>query len=266
MTIVKPACRAAVLSRWALAFGALALGFALAGPLWSAEAPKPKAQDWSFNGLFGTFDRAAQQRGFQVYKEVCSVCHSLNQVAYRNLSALGYNEDQVKAIAASVEMQGGPNEAGEMFIRKGKPFDKFKNPFPNENAARAANNGAFPPDLSVMTKARPHGADYLYALLTNYQDEPPKGVKLAEGMFYNKYFPGAQIAMVPPLAADAVEYQDGTKATVAQMAKDVTTFLAWAAEPELEERKSMGRSVILFLLVLTALLYALKRKIWSDLH
>jgi ubiquinol-cytochrome c reductase cytochrome c1 subunit len=238
----------------------------IAAPVTASETAQPAAQNWSFAGLFGTFDRAAQQRGFQVYKEVCSGCHSLDQVAYRNLAALGYNEDQIKAIAATVEVQDGPNDDGEMFTRKGKPYDKFKNPFPNENAARAANNGAYPPDLSVITKARPHGIDYLYALLISYKEEPPKGVKLAEGMFYNTAFPGAQIAMLPPLAPDAIQYQDGTKATVAQMAKDVTTFLAWAAEPELEERKSMGRAVILFLLVLTALLYALKRKIWADLH
>ncbi len=261
MTTINPACRAL-----ALALGALVLGIAFAAPLSASEAPKPKAQDWSFQGLFGTFDRAAQQRGFQVYKEVCSGCHSLNQVAYRNLAALGYNEDQIKAIAATVEMQGGPNDEGEMFTRKGKPFDKFKNPFPNANAARAANNGAYPPDLSVITKAKPHGSDYLYALLTSYKEKPPEGMKMTEGMFYNAMFPGAQIAMVPPLMPDAVAYQDGTKATVAQMAKDVTTFLAWAAEPELEERKSMGRKVILFLIALTALMYALKRKIWADLH
>jgi cytochrome c1 len=270
MTIAKPACRILI----------LALGIALTGSLQASEAPKPKAQDWSFAGLFGTFDRAAQQRGFQVYKEVCSGCHSLDQVAYRHLAALGYNEDQIKAIAATVEVTDGPNDEGEMFTRKGKPFDRFKNPFPNKNAAQAANNGAYPPDLSVITKARPHGPDYLFALLTSYKEEPPESYwvdadgkplpaakrKWPEGMFYNAAFTGGAIAMVPPLAADAVEYQDGTKATVPQMAKDVTTFLAWAAEPELEERKSMGRAVILFLIALTALMYALKRKIWADLH
>jgi cytochrome c1 len=259
----------------------IALAMALiAAPVAASETSALAAQKWSFAGLFGTFDRAAQQRGFQVYKEVCSGCHSLDQVAYRNLAALGYSEDQIKAIAATVEVQDGPNDEGEMFTRKGKPFDRFKNPFPNQNAAQAANNGAYPPDLSVITKARPHGPDYLYALLTNYKEEPPETYwidkdkkpippekrKWPEGMFYNSAFAGKAIAMVPPLAPDAVEYQDGTKATVPQMAKDVTTFLAWAAEPELEERKSMGLKVILFLLALTAMLYALKRKIWSDLH
>ena len=244
----------------------LAIGLGSALPASAASAPKPAAQDWSFEGVFGTFDRAALQRGFQVYKEVCASCHSMNLLYYRNLAALGYTEDQVKAFAAEVEVQDGPNDEGEMFTRKGKPFDRFKAPFPNENAARAANNGAFPPDLSLMNKARLHGSNYLYALLTGYKEEPPKGVKLAEGMFYNTAFPGYAIAMVPPLSEGAVEYQDGTKPTVPQMAKDVTTFLAWAAEPELEERKSMGRMVIIFLIVLSAFLYALKRKIWSDLH
>ncbi len=245
---------------------ALAAGAGVSASLGAATEAAPKAQSWSFQGLFGTFDRAALQRGFQVYKEVCSGCHSMKQLSYRHLADLGYTEDQVKAIAATVEVQDGPNDNGEMFTRNGKPSDRFKSPFPNEEAARAANNGAFPPDLSVITKARPHGADYLYALLTGYKEEPPKGVTMPEGMFYNTAFGGNQIAMVPPLAADAVQYQDGTKATVPQMAKDVTTFLAWASEPEMEDRKALGRSVIIFLIALTALLYALKRKIWSDLH
>ena len=244
----------------------LVFSLGLALPVSAKEAPKPKAQDWSFSGIFGTFDRAAMQRGFQVYKEVCASCHSMNLLYYRNLAALGYSEDQIKAFAAEVEVQDGPNDEGEMFTRKGKPFDRFKAPFPNENAARFANNGALPVDLSVITKARPHGADYIYALLTSFEETPPKGVKMPEGMFYNAAFRGGAIAMVPPLREGTVEYQDGTKPTVPQMAKDVTTFLAWASEPELEERKSMGRMVIIFLLVLTVFLYALKRKIWSDLH
>jgi ubiquinol-cytochrome c reductase cytochrome c1 subunit len=245
---------------------ALSAGAVTVSTLSAATAPKPKAQDWSFQGLFGTFDRAALQRGFQVYKEVCSGCHGLKHVAYRNLAALGYTEDQIKAFAATVEVQDGPNDNGEMFTRKGKPSDRFRSPFPNEQAARAANNGAYPVDLSVITKARPNGTDYLYALMTGYKEQPPEGVTIPEGMFYNEAYPGHQIAMVPPLAPDGIQYQDGTKATIPQMAKDVTTFLAWASEPELEERKAMGRAVIIFLIVLTALMYALKRKIWSDLH
>lgn len=263
-----------------IATSALVIGFGLALPVSAKETPKPEAQDWSFSGIFGTFDRAALQRGFQVYKEVCSGCHSMNLLYYRNLAALGYNEVQVKAFAAEVEVQDGPNDEGEMFTRKGKPFDRFKAPFANDNAAMAANNGAMPVDLSVIIKARPHGADYIYALMTNYKEKPPESYwldsegksippekrKWPETSFYNAAFAGGAIAMVPPLSEGAVEYQDGTKPTVPQLAKDVTTFLAWAAEPELEERKSMGRMVLIFLLVFSAFLYALKRKIWSDLH
>lgn len=244
---------------------ALALAAALAVPAVAAEAPKPAKQDWSFNGPFGTFDRAALQRGFQVYKEVCSACHGLRQVYYRNLSALGYNEDEIKALAATVEVQDGPNDEGQMFNRPGRPYDRFKSPFANDNAARAANNGALPPDLSVITKARPHGADYLYALLTGYA-QPPADVKIPDGMQYNTAFAGQQIAMAAPLSEGSVTYADGTKATVAQMSKDVTTFLAWAAEPEMEERKRLGFKVMLFLLVLTGVLYAAKRRIWKDVH
>ncbi|MBT3791458.1 MAG: cytochrome c1 [Rhodospirillales bacterium] len=244
----------------------LILSAALIGGAFASGAPKPTAQKWSFDGIFGKFDRAALQRGFQVYKEVCSSCHSMDYLSYRNLSALGYSEKEIKAIAATTEVIDGPNDEGEMYTRKGRPYDRFKAPFPNANAARAANNGAFPPDLSVITKARLHGPDYLYALMTSYKETPPKGVKLAEGMFYNSAFGGGQIAMVPPLGEEAVEYTDGTKATTKQMAKDVTVFMSWAAEPEMEERKRLGIKVLLFLLVLTGLLYALKRKIWADLH
>jgi ubiquinol-cytochrome c reductase cytochrome c1 subunit len=231
----------------------------------AAELAKPPAQSWSFSGFFGTFDRAAAQRGLQVYTEVCAGCHSLKLVAYRNLTALGYGEDDVKAIAAKVEVTDGPNDQGEMFKRPGRPSDRFASPFANDNAAKAANNGALPPDLSLIVKARNGGADYLHALLTGYGD-PPNGVTLMEGMNYNKYFPGNQIAMPPPIRDDGVTYQDGTKATTAQMSKDLTMFLAWAAEPELEVRKQMGIKVILFLLVFTGILYAAKRKVWADVH
>ena len=236
----------------------------------AAEFDPPPLQDWSFSGIFGAYDKASMQRGFQVYREVCAGCHSLKLVAYRNLSALGYSEKEVKAFAAEAEVPDGPNDDGEMFQRPGLPSDRFVPPFANDQAARVANNGAFPPDLSVLTKARYRrmeweGSDYIYALLTGYRD-PPKGVAMAEGMSYNPYFPNRLIAMPPPLADDGVEFADGTKATVNQMAKDVTTFLAWTAEPEMEERKRLGIKVILFLLVMTGLLFALKRKIWADLH
>jgi ubiquinol-cytochrome c reductase cytochrome c1 subunit len=236
----------------------------------AAEFDPPEVQDWSFSGVFGAYDKASLQRGFQVYQEVCAGCHSMKLVAYRNLSALGYSEKQVKAFAAQAEVTDGPNDDGEMFQRPGRPSDRFVPPFANEQAARAANNGAFPPDLSVLTKSRYkrlgwEGADFVYAVLTGYQD-PPKGVAMPEGMSYNPYFPNKRIAMPPPLTDDGVEFADGTKATVGQMAKDVTTFLTWAAEPEMEERKRLGIKVLLFLLVFTGLLFALKRKIWSDLH
>jgi ubiquinol-cytochrome c reductase cytochrome c1 subunit len=246
---------------------ALAIGGAASGAqsARAAEAMSLPAQSWSFGGIFGTFDRANAQRGFQVYKEVCTACHSLNQIRFRDLRALGFNEDEVKALAAEIEVTDGPNDEGQMFQRPGRPADRMKSPFPNEKAARAANNGAYPPDLSLIVKARKGGADYLYALLIGY-GEAPAGVTIPEGMLYNKYFPGHQIAMPDPLNPDQVTYSDGTKATVDQMAKDVTTFLAWTAEPEMEQRKALGVKVILFLIVLTFLLYAVKRKVWAALH
>ena len=221
--------------------------------------------DWSFSGIFGTYDRAALQRGFQVYQAVCASCHGLNRVAYRNLADLGYNDDEIKAIAAQAIVVDGPNDEGEMFERPGIPADRFVSPFPNEQAARFANNGAYPLDLSLITKARPDGANYLRALLIGYT-EPPADFVLMEGMNYNAYFSGHQIAMGQPLWGDDVEFADGTPATIEQQAEDVTVFLTWAAEPEMEQRKTAGIMTILFLLVFTGLLYATKRKIWSDVH
>ena len=228
-------------------------------------APKPPKQEWSFNGMFGTFDRTAAQRGFQVYREVCAGCHSLRQIDFRHLAGIGYSEAQIKAFAAEAEVTDGPNDEGEMFTRKGIPADGLPKPFANEKAAAAANNGKAPPDLSLMVKARLGGADYVYGLLTGY-GPAPAGVSVPEGGNYNKYFPGHVIAMAPPLSDDGVEYQDGTKASVAQMAHDVTTFLAWTAEPELEARKSMGLKVLIFLIILTGLLFRVKKVIWKDVH
>ncbi len=222
-------------------------------------------RSWSWEGPFGTFNRAALRRGLQVYAEVCSSCHSLELVAYRNLQDFGMSEAEVKAFAAQFEVMDGPDEEGEMFFRPAKPADRFAQPFANDNAARASNGGALPPDLSLMTKARANGADYLHALLVGYE-EPPADFDLLEGMNYNAYFPGHQIAMAPPIGDDYVSYADGTEASAEQIAADVTAFLAWAAEPELEERKRLGIKVIIFLVVFTGFAYALKRKIWSDLH
>ena len=232
----------------------------------ASESERPESQDWQFEGIFGTFDMASIQRGLQIYLEVCSACHSLRQVAYRNLMDLGFNEDEVKAIAENYEVTDGPDGNGDMFQRPARPSDKFVLAFPNENAARAANNGAFPTDLSLLAKANPAGPDYIYAILTGFGEEAPEKVEIAEGMEYNPYFSGQQIAMAPPLFADGVEYSDGKEATVEQMAWDVTNFLQWTAEPEMADRKRIGWKVVLFLLVMSALLYATKRKVWSSLH
>ncbi|HVR69040.1 MAG TPA: cytochrome c1 [Verrucomicrobiae bacterium] len=220
---------------------------------------------WSWNGIFGTFDRAALQRGFQIYNDVCSACHSLHLLSYRNLSDIGFDEEQIKQIAAAATITDGPNDEGEMFERPGLPSDRFKSPFANPQAARAANNGALPPDLSLIIKARVGGADYLHGILTGYS-EPPADMKMAEGMNYNKFFPGHQIAMPQPLTDGAVTYADGTEATLDQEARDVATFLAWAAEPETEHRKETGVGVLLFLVLLSAMMFATKKKIWSELH
>jgi cytochrome c1 len=232
----------------------------------AGAAPVPDAQDWSWQGLFGTYDRAELQRGFQVYKNVCAGCHSLRFIAFRNLEGIGFNEDQIKAIAAEYDIEDGPNDDGDMFTRPGIAADYFPSPFPNDKAAAASNGGAIPPDLSLINKARVHGPDYVFALLTGYEEEAPEGFDLADGKYYNHYFPGHQIAMAPPLYDEAVEYTDGTPATMEQHAHDVVAFLNWTAQPELEARKALGMKVILFLLVLTAMLYAVKRKIWRDIE
>ena len=234
-------------------------------PLFSAETIDPIKVNWSFKELTGKFDRASLQRGFQVYKEVCSSCHSMQYLSYRNLGEPGGPEftlEEVKAIAASVEIEDGPDSQGEMFTRPGKPSDKFKSPYPNVEASTVANGGAYPPDMSVLVKARPGGADYMYSVLMGYE-EPPAGMKLDDGVYYNKYMIGQKIKMASPLLEGIVEYSDGTEATVDQMAKDVTTFLAWAAEPELEVRHKLGIKVIIYLLLLTILVYLSMKKIWS---
>jgi ubiquinol-cytochrome c reductase cytochrome c1 subunit len=236
---------------------------ALADSAHAAGAEALPHAHFHFEGVFGTVDRAAAQRGFTVYRDVCSACHSLRLLSYRNLSELGLSDAEVRAIAAAVTVNDGPNDEGQMFERPGRPSDLFRSPFANEAAARAANGGAAPPDLSVITKAREEGPHYVYALLTGYTDAPA-GMTMGQGMNYNKYFPGNQIAMVSPLREEGqVEYTDGTKATVEQMAADVVAFLQWAAEPEMEARKRMGVKIILFLLILFGLAYATKRKIWS---
>ena len=229
------------------------------------EAVEPPKQSWSFNGPFGTFDRASAQRGFQVYKEVCGNCHSMKLVYYRNLAGIGLNEAEIKAIAASVQVPGGVDETGQAVERPGLPSDHFRSPFPNDMAARAANAGALPPDMSLIAKARSNGPDYIHHLLTSYKD-PPEGVKVPDGQYYNEAFPGHFLAMPPPLAEGQVTYADGTPATVEQMTRDVTQFLNFTANPDLEQRKRMGVKVVLFLTLLTGLTYAVKKKVWKDVH
>ena len=255
--------------------GAVAAGLAVA-PAMAQEAPTPPPQRWSFDGLFGTFDLAAAQRGFQVYSEVCSVCHSMEYLHYRDLTGIGLTDAQVKAIAAAVTVPKGLDDNGDPKDGPGTPADQFKNPYPlydpltgvvrtNEKASRAAHNGALPPDLSLIVNAREGGADYVYAILTGFSD-PPAGYQLQAGMNYNKYFPGNQIAMPQPLHDQQVTYADGTPATIEQMSHDVVTFLAWAANPEMVERKQMGIRWVLFFVIMTGLTYAVKRTIWADVE
>ena len=217
---------------------------------------------WPFEGILGSFDRASIQRGYQVYKEVCASCHSMKRVYYRNLIEVGFSEAEAKTLAASHEVTDGPDDFGDMYQRPAKLSDKFAMPYPNENAARAANGGAYPPDLSLIIKARPDGANYVYSLLNGY-DTAPSHMKMGEGMNYNSYYPGYQIAMAQPLYDDQVAYMDGTDATIKQMSYDIVNFLQWAAEPEMEERKSMGISVLIFLFITTIFFYIAKRRIWK---
>ncbi len=242
---------------------ALAAGGGKEG-VWNPE--KFPSIEWSFDGVFGTYDRAALQRGYQVYNEVCSACHGLRLLAYRNLEGIGFSPEEVKAIAAQVDIEDGPDDFGDMFTRPGLPSDHFREPFPNVQAARAANGGAAPPDLSLVAKRTAYAANYAYGILTGYEDELPHDAdfKLQPGQYFNKY-KGA-FSMAPPLFEGMVEYSDGTEASVHQMAYDVSNFFMWAAEPHMETRKETGIKAILFLLVFTVILYAVKRKVWAKLH
>ncbi|MAK18773.1 MAG: cytochrome c1 [Candidatus Pelagibacter sp.] len=234
----------------------------------SAEKVELMKTDWTFKGLLGKFDRASLQRGYQVYTEVCAACHSMKYISYRNLMEKGgpeFSEAQVKAIAASFDVTDGPNADGEMFSRPARLSDKFPMPYPNEKAAQAANGGAYPPDMSVLAKARKGGVDYLYSVLLGYED-PPAGVTLDEGVYYNKFMYGNKIKMPKVLEDDLIEYSDGTPVTEEQMAKDVVTFLMWSAEPHLETRHKMGFRAIIYLIILTVLVYFSMKKIWSRIE
>ena len=249
------------LAAWALT----AVLLASTPNLTAQETPPLPHQEWSFEGVFGTYDPASAQRGFQVYKEICSACHPVKHLYFRDLEAIGYNADEIKAIAATYQVTDGPNDQGQMYQRPGRPSDPIPGPFPNDQAARAANNGALPPDQSLIVKARPGGPNYVYGILTGYK-EPPTGFKMLAGMNYNEYFPGHQIAMPQPLSDNAVTFADGAPATVPQMAHDVVTFLTWASEPNLDDRHRTGFKVIGFLVVAAILFYAAKRKIWAPIH
>ncbi|WP_432287391.1 cytochrome c1 [Aminobacter sp. BA135] len=278
--------------------GLAAIGFLLVGSAGAAVAAeeanhaaepthfpihKPKEMDWTFAGPFGTFDKGQLQRGLKIYKEVCSACHSMNLVAFRTLEDLGYSEAQVKAFAAEYEVQDGPNAEGEMFTRKALPGDHFPSPFPNTAAAAAANGGAAPPDFSLIAKARgvergfptfvfdiftmyaSNGPDYIHALLTGYDEQPPAGMEIAEGTHYNPFFiAGKSLAMAKPLSDGQVTYEDGSPETVEQYSRDVAAFLMWAAEPHLEARKQTGFAVMIFLVLFAGLVYATKRRVWAN--
>lgn len=242
----------------------------------STDALPPKSVSFSFEGPFGTYDRAALQRGFQIYKEVCSACHSLNRIAFHNLDdpgGPGFTEPQAKAIAASYKIPAEPNDKGELFdssgnrlTRPGTLADHFPPPFPNEQAARTANSGALPPDLSLIIKARAGGPNYVYSILTGFHQQPPSWFKVLPNKYYNPYFAGWNISMPPPLTKGSVTFADGTPATIEQEAHDIATFLSWASEPKMEERKRIGLSVMAFLVAFSGLLYLSYRRVWRDKH
>ena len=227
-----------------------------------SEMPDHK---WSFEGFTGKYDNAAIQRGYKVYREVCAGCHSMKLLYYRDLIDIGFSPDQVKAIASEYTVIDGPNDEGDMFERPARPSDKFVGPYANKEQARYNNNGSYPPDLSVIVKARKNGVNYLYNLLLGYKDQPEE-FEIGEGMYYNQWVDGNQIAMGPPLDEGYVDYDDGTNNTLPQLAEDVVTFLKWSAEPELEVRKNIGIKVILFFIIFGIVLYFLKRRLWRDVH
>jgi ubiquinol-cytochrome c reductase cytochrome c1 subunit len=243
----------------------LALGLVPAVNSHAAEGEKLPHLHWHFDGITGSYDKSALRRGYQVYREVCAACHSMEKIYYRNLTELGFTEEQVKAIASENLVVDGPNDEGDMFERPALPSDAFVSPFPNKKAAAFANNGAYPPDMSLLAKAKYGGADYIYALLTGYE-EAPAGVELLDGQYWNKYMPGHVLAMAQPIDDGMVSYEDGSPETLDQYAKDVSEFLTWAAEPKMEARKQTGIKVFIFLLAFAVVMYGVKKKVWADIH
>lgn len=278
-----------------------ALAFGLAAPALAAEgAPKPPREEWSFAGPFGTFDQAQLQRGFQVFKEVCASCHAAHLFSFRNLAQPGgpsFSEAQAKAVAESYQVQDGPNDAGDMFDRPGRLSDRWPSPFPNEQAARASNGGAYPPDFSTLAKARTYevgfpgflidiftqyqeqGPDYIHALLVGYEETPPEGAEVPDGKFYNHVFPGHAIGMPPPLADGSVKYATGVEddpatgedesmrdATLEESSHDVSAFLMWVAEPHLNDQKAAGFRVLAFLILFAVLMWFVKQRLWRNVE
>ena len=239
--------------------------FFLITNLFDQEEMPLKKQNWTFEGIFGRYDNSTLQRGLQIYQEVCSACHGMKRLRFRELKDLGFTNDQIKQYAKTFEILDGPNELGEMFIRPGEPSDTFVSPYKNKEEAKASFGGSYPPDLSLLTKAIKNGPDYIYSLLTGYED-PPKEFKLTDGLYYNPYYDGKVIAMPPPLYDNAIEYIDGTNASLDQLSYDIVHFLNWAAEPKLQQRKSLGLKVLLFLIILTLLLYVTMKEIWSRIE
>jgi ubiquinol-cytochrome c reductase cytochrome b/c1 subunit len=283
-----------VLAKYGKKVASIVVAFVVAGGLVAGSAQNaradeevtPPSQSWSFSGPFGKYDRGSLQRGLKIYKEVCSNCHSLNYIAFRNLAdpgGPGYSVAQAAAFASDYKIKDGPNDAGDMFDRPGRPADYFPPPFPNEQAARAANGGGLPPDLSLITKARSYergfpkfifdfftqfqeqGPNYVSAILQGYEKKPAD-VTLPEGTYYNKYFPGHAIKMPQPLTNGQVTFDDGSPATLPQYAHDIATFLMWAAEPQMEARKHLGLQVFVFLIIFAGLMYFTKKKVWADAH
>jgi len=250
------------LKQAALAAGAAAVAGAYSAARCSDDQLHPPAQPWDFGGLLSSYDAASVRRGHQVYTQVCASCHGLARIAYRNLVGVCYSEAEVKAMAEDTDVMDGPNDEGEMYERPGKLSDYMPSPYPNEEAARFANNGAYPPDLSLIMKARHAGPDYVFSLLVGYKD-PPAGVPARDIQYYNPYFPGGWIGMPAPLNDGAVEYEDGTPSTATQMAKDVCTFLAWAAEPEADQRKLMGFKWMSAMAICFMFTWYYKRVKWS---
>ena len=245
-------------------FSAAALMLVSTSAISAGDAEHPKELEWSFEGVMGKVDKPSAQRGYQVYKEVCSSCHAMKRIPYRALTEIGFSEAEVKALAATFTYTEIGDD-GEPRERPGRPSDYFKSPFANKQAAQAANGGAYPPDLSLMIKARHDGANYVYSLLTGYESAPAD-FKLQEGLNYNPYFPGRQIAMAAPLSEGQVTFQDGTASTVNQMAIDVVNFMQWAAEPEMEHRKAMGLNVLAFLGFMTVFFFFAYKRVWKNIH